>query len=283
MTAVPEIIEVPSYEHLVLLDSSMEYDRLSLITFLFRGHARADWRLAPSLLRRLAFCGLSAAEALAVERSARLEFSRQAHLHLPLLAASDDAMTWWLLMQHYNAPTRLLDWTRSLFVAAYFAVEKEEDSDGAIWILHAPRMIDETRRRFGLFLPDEVSGRSVSRAEAIDSLFIDPAAKPALFHVTATAQTDRMIAQQIGFTVSPFILADHGTILAEYFAEHPGQFLKAIIPRRSKPEILRRLRQVNITANMLFPGIDGLGRSVAELLRVDCQHIADARERGNAR
>lgn len=275
MTAPPEI-EIANYNDLVRLDESMEYDRPSLITFLFRGHARSDWRLVPSLLRQVAVCGMSASEALAVERSARLEFSRQAHLHLPemLLAERDDAMSWWLIMQHYNAPTRLLDWTRSLFVAAYFAVEKEEDSDGAIWILHAPRMVHETRKRFGLELPDE--------PEAIDSLFMDPAAKPAMLHVTATAQTDRMIAQQIGFTVSPLVLADHGAILAEYFAEQPPdriQFLKAIIPRRSKPEVLRRLRQVNITANTLFPGIDGLGRSVAELVRVDCHHIADARER----
>jgi len=273
LIAVPEI-EVPSYKHLVLLDESIEYDRPSLITFLFRGHARSDWRLVPSLLRQVAVYGMSASEALAVERSARLEFSRQAHLYLPLLAERDDVMTWWLLMQHYNAPTRLLDWTRSLFVAAYFAVEKEEESDGAIWILHAARMLHETQQRFGLVLPEE--------PKAIDSLFLNPAAKPAVLHVTATAQTDRMIAQQIGFTVSPSILADHGAILAEYFADQAPagpQFFKAIIPRRSKPEILRRLRQVNITASTLFPGIDGLGRSVAELLRVDCHHIADARER----
>jgi len=190
---------VPTYDHLVLLDRSIEYDRPSLITFLFRGHARSDWHLVPSLVRQVTPCGLSASEALAVERSARIEFVRQAHLYLPamLITPHDDAMSWWIAMQHYNAPTRLLDWTRSLCVAAYFAVEKEEESDGAIWILHASRMLDETRQRFGLFLPDD--------AKAIDAMFMDPAAKPALFHVTATAQTDRMIAQQIGFTVSPSI------------------------------------------------------------------------------
>src|SRR5439155_3865952 len=145
-----------SYKDLVRLDESMEYDRPSLITFLFRGHARSNWRLVPSLVRQVARCDMSASEALAVERSARLEFSRQAHLHLPamLLAERDDAMSWWLTMQHYNAPTRLLDWTRSLFVAAYFAVEKDGESDGVIWILHAPRMLHETRRRFGLELPE---------------------------------------------------------------------------------------------------------------------------------
>src|SRR2546425_1261115 len=73
MSAVP-IVEVPSYDHLVLLDRSIEYDRPSLMTFLFRGHACADWRLVPSRLRQVTVCGLSASEARAVERSARLEF-----------------------------------------------------------------------------------------------------------------------------------------------------------------------------------------------------------------
>src|SRR5712692_11335398 len=36
MSQIPEVV-VPTYDHLVLLDRSIEYDRPSLITFLFRG------------------------------------------------------------------------------------------------------------------------------------------------------------------------------------------------------------------------------------------------------
>lgn len=38
-----------------------------------------------------------------------------------------------MLMQHYGAPTRLLDWSFSPYIAAYFAVCENEDSDGFIW------------------------------------------------------------------------------------------------------------------------------------------------------
>src|SRR5712664_2729363 len=74
MTAVP-IVEDPSYDHLnlVLLDRSIEYDRPSLMTFLFRGHACADWRLVPSRLRQVTVCGLSASER--ARSSDRLDWS----------------------------------------------------------------------------------------------------------------------------------------------------------------------------------------------------------------
>lgn len=274
--ASPEVIVVHTFDDLVRLDASIQYDRPSLITFLFRGQARAEWPLVPSLTRRMRACGLAVPQALALEHSARLAFQAQAHLHLQLLSEPEDVVTWWLFMQHYNAPTRLLDWTRSLFVAAYFAVEKEEESDGAIWIVHAARLVDETRKRHGLELPTEW--------KAARSLFLNSDAPPGLFHVTVTAQTDRMVAQQMGFTASPAILADHGEILTDYFGDGDptkrGQFVKAIIPATSKPEILLRLRRVNITAQALFPGIDGLGRSIAELVRCESDVVRAAGRRG---
>ena len=45
-------------------------------------------------------------------------------------------------MQHYLAPTRLLDWTENLLVALHFAVIEtdDDDRDAALWILNARRL-----------------------------------------------------------------------------------------------------------------------------------------------
>ena len=45
-------------------------------------------------------------------------------------------------MQHYLAPTRLLDWTENLLVALHFAVRDpdQDKEDGALWILNARRL-----------------------------------------------------------------------------------------------------------------------------------------------
>ena len=38
-----------------------------------------------------------------------------------------------MVLRHYGAPTRLLDWSQSPFVSAYFAVSENDSRDGEIW------------------------------------------------------------------------------------------------------------------------------------------------------
>jgi hypothetical protein len=67
--------------------------------------------------------------------------------HLPSFKREYGAMFDWLsLMQHHNAPTRLLDWTENVLFALYFAVhDRHADCDGAIWVLNAGRLNEITR------------------------------------------------------------------------------------------------------------------------------------------
>lgn len=53
------------------------------------------------------------------------EFRLRAHHYLTDLPDDADYLEWWSLMRHYGAPTRLLDWTYSIYVATYFALEKK--------------------------------------------------------------------------------------------------------------------------------------------------------------
>ena len=111
------------------------------------GQADEDWPLRPFLLRIGA--NLLSSELLAVEASSRREFEAQAHLHVSpnVLSATTDDVDWWALMQHHGAPTRVLDWTLSPFVAAYFAVRDHPKTNGTVWWVNSQALNVRAMRR----------------------------------------------------------------------------------------------------------------------------------------
>lgn len=78
---------------------------------------------------------------------------------------------------------------------------------------------------------------------------------------------ERMIAQQGRFSIARSPLTSHGDLIAKHMQHHRREFwCKWIVPKETKSEFLRQLRFMNITAAALFPGLDGLGRSVGEAI-----------------
>lgn len=82
----------------------------------FRGESDAERTLRPGIERIASKPGRA-------EDYVEQEFKRRAHHYLSDLPDDEDDLEWVALMQHYGAPTRLLDWTRSAYVAAFFAAE----------------------------------------------------------------------------------------------------------------------------------------------------------------
>ncbi|MFT3831625.1 MAG: FRG domain-containing protein [Opitutaceae bacterium] len=102
----------------------------------FRGHERIDYMLTPSVLRRPP--GETAA--YIDEVSLYRHFQTMNPDAGPRDATAFERLA---LMQHYQAATRLLDWTENLLVALYFAVRNPADdgvADAAVWLLNARRL-----------------------------------------------------------------------------------------------------------------------------------------------
>ena len=110
-------------------------DLLTLINapgkhYVFRGQSCCDWNLESSFERA---CGKDSIYKLGwkdLEDKIRIEFKRQAHHYLTKTPESE--FEWLALMQHYGAPTRLLDFTKSAWVALFFAVDGAMN-DSALW------------------------------------------------------------------------------------------------------------------------------------------------------
>ena len=110
------------------------------LTHIYRGQSDESWELEPSFHRHFKSIPLPKIETLLkIESFALREFCSQSHLYASEKVVSSDrsVLEWWMLMQHHHAPTRLLDWTSSPYVAAYHACAKDFEKNGAVWALHA--------------------------------------------------------------------------------------------------------------------------------------------------
>lgn len=234
--------------------------------YVFRGQPDASWLLEPSLLRQLR----SVADPVAarkIEELLETEFTAQASLFpetesvwLALLAAGKTEL--WACMQHHACPTRLLDWTASAYVAAYFAVDQLPDRDGALFVV-APKAVDQHADQCN---PD--------MGEVPDDRLIDPSSPERVVFTWPHFRSRRLVAQQGHFSVSTKILAAHDRPILEACqtigAGRPGHIIhqKIIIAAELKLVILQQLRAMNIAPHALFPSLDGLGKSLSDLARL---------------
>lgn len=265
---------VKNWQHFIAIVDMYDMGPPHQPIFLFRGQADSSWSLVPSLIRMARGCALKPEHISSLEEQLLQEFMKQAHLHLPseTIPIKGDLLSWWTLMQHHHAPTRLLDWTYSPFVALYFACEQLAQQEGAVWMVASRYISDQMVEKF----PDCAGYATRARQHQYYQSSCGP---DFLEFIERNTQTTQMVAQQTMHSVSTAPLVDHGElilgILSGKESRKGNPFRKLIIPAAKKIEFLRSLRFMNVTSNALFPGVDGLGRSVAELALLSCGHITD--------
>jgi len=237
---------------------------------LFRGQADSTWLLTPSFLR---VCReQTAARALKLELDLLAVFEGRVHLvadpaeQLPV-SPYHSLPERWALMQHHAAPTRLLDWTESIYVALYFAVRSQDGVDGALFCVNSGIVIPEIPG------PPPAEHPWNSKVNE-DTLLQDFDAEPNVRIWFPAHKSKRLAMQQGLFTYSTHVLGDQHSMFAagaeKYRARYSGAdaFTKYVVPADLKRDFLARLNCMNVGSHTLFPDLVGLGTYVAELAKL---------------
>lgn len=106
--------------------------------WIFRGQTETSWGLIPSIFRGIdklvpPYDEGDAEWITRIERDIYREFEKHA---IRYGAAAETKWQNLALAQHYGTPTRLLDWTRSATIAAYFAIATYKPAAAAVWCLN---------------------------------------------------------------------------------------------------------------------------------------------------
>jgi hypothetical protein len=228
----------------------------------FRGQTHADWPLVSSLTRRLqAFCPDEDQWPQREERAVRI-FRRKAHNYLSDREVVTDTLRCLALMQHHGAPTRLLDFTKSPFVASFFALERAMQ-DACVFALNTRALWSATPGFDASLTRDKIDPRVGRNFER----YFAPNVHPVLWF-GEPAEMDRRLVAQAGLFVVPGRLdLTLDEVLSHYGA--PAALLKKIVlPKGLRERAMHALYRMNITYATVFPDLDGLAASMGYELEV---------------
>ncbi|NEJ08543.1 FRG domain-containing protein [Rhizobium leguminosarum] len=219
----------------------------------YRGHGAETYKLEPFIHRGRV--STDRADIELKEQAVYDEFVRRSPLYDVHKRDQWDLL---FLMQHYRAPTRLLDWTASPLVALFFALMAEDKKEhSVIWCLD----------------PGEWNATILADINEPARIFTTDEGLVKQYHPTFSEKSNRTEPLAIqGIMNNPRINAQKGRFvifgsepkpLEEYAKQYklkPGGPIlsRLLIDKDAKSVILKDLESYGITYSTIFPDLEGL-------------------------
>lgn len=226
--------------------------------WLFRGHSNAHWALRPGIHR-----GYTAQQ----ERYLTNEFRVRARSRYEPCPSNNDYSGWLALMQHYGLPTRLLDWSYSPLIAAFFAVHPDyarararNGRAACIWAMAAGRLNESQGFEPFIFPLDAAS------YEALVVPAFKNREEPGTVGVAMALEHDaRIQLQQSAFTI-------HSASMPIETLEGSDRWLrKFVIEGDAISEFFDEISRLGMRQSNLFPDLPSLAAELKASVRIESE------------
>lgn len=275
------------------------FNQLFLSNYIFRGQADSEWGLEPSLERLVKRHHPNYKDKnipSIYEHKMLKEFKYKYPLYeINVHPKENENLEWLTLMQHFGTPTRLLDFTNSLFVALYMALDGSFSDSSAIWAINklaterehiktymSTNAIHSTPKRvIDTYIRDKANSViGMSRTSSVEKEIFPVypqlcnervSIQQGLFlmasdlDVTFTEVFDSFYRIENNIEVPIKELLNYSYSVAKFTGWPNLVLFKIIIPKKFKWELTQLLNQMNITAETLYPGLGGLAKSLSSL------------------
>lgn len=230
--------------------------------FACRGQAMdfGEGKLFASIDRTFQRLGLDQPLQIAIERMAYLRFLQDATTYLGAseLLHLENGPNPLMFMRHFGAPTRLLDWTESPWIAAFNAAMGCWDKPGVIFLFRRQEFDDAVHSKFAEQTPLAMQ-TMLSGIGQFPSIMIHELHPWVCRLMHVGPRFPRVSVQQGFFTIGSRLGLDHWDFIHQMLPSNDQARVVRFSPAL-KPRILRELEAMGISDKSLFPGLDGIGR-----------------------
>ena len=249
----------------------------------FRGQQSYSWGLKTGLDR----LNLPEQQNIKQQEEDRMLYKLDRHSHnipSPYSTMLNSTIQRIAFLQHFGAPTRLLDFTNSPFVALYFAIENSQ-SESSLFAFNRMEILARNLLWINTLSPlppqfyKYTKTKNLSDPETFDGAIFGQRQFKFAGVIQPYFMFDRIINQSGSFLCQGDINDSFENNLSETLKISPFNFqpfYKIKIPIGLRLEILRELKtKMNIDRSTLFPGIDGFAQSLAISAIVDLYNVID--------
>ncbi|GAB3788460.1 FRG domain-containing protein [Spirosoma horti] len=256
---------------------------------IFRGQADSSWTVSSTmerLMNRLHPNHIDKFILPAQEGQMLKEFQWKYPIFRVKNIEDKNFVEWLSIMQHYGAATRLVDFTDSLFIATFMAIY-EAQTDSSVWAINKHVISSSTYNLYiSRFNTNNVSAQDLDEFSLVlanDSIGNAFTAKEKKLLIIRPQNSNERLYRQQGLFVMPnniqisfmdqlepllscdkplFIDFKHLINISKSNKQDHFTIIKINIPQRLHLQILKNLREMNINSEILFPGIEGLAKSL---------------------